>query len=120
MRFALAHSYDIGGQPDRAYGFVALGERLRDTAMDVSGLVHPLEPHSIGPALGLRSRAFSFAKAPRRDRVAGFKRGASGALAGRRPAFRRRKSDRGGRLSQSGAFYALETEIVVSSEPGGR
>ena len=57
--YALAHSYDIGGQPDRAYGFVALGERLRETAIDVSGLVRPLEPHSITPVLGLRSRAFS-------------------------------------------------------------
>jgi len=49
--YALAHSYDIGGHPDRAYGFVALGERLRETAIDVSGLVRPLEPHSITPVL---------------------------------------------------------------------
>jgi hypothetical protein len=33
---ALAHGYDIGGHPDRAYELVALGERIRDTATDVS------------------------------------------------------------------------------------
>ena len=57
--YALAHSYDIGGQPDRAYAFVALGERLHNIAADVSDLARPLEPHSVGPVLGLRSRAFS-------------------------------------------------------------
>ena len=57
--YALAHSYDIGGQPNRAYGLVALGERIRDTATDVSDLARPVEPHSVGPALGLRWRAFS-------------------------------------------------------------
>ena len=29
--YALAHGYDIGGQTERAYGLVALGERIRDT-----------------------------------------------------------------------------------------
>ena len=38
----LAHSYDIGGQRDRAYAFVAFGERLREMAMGVS-ISH--EPH---------------------------------------------------------------------------
>ena len=57
--YALAHSYDIGGQPDRAYAFVALGERLRNTVMDVSDIARPFEPHSVAPLLGLRSRAFS-------------------------------------------------------------
>ena len=57
--YALAHGYDIGGQPNRAYGLVALGERIRDTATDVSDLARPIEPHSVGPLLGLRSRAYS-------------------------------------------------------------
>jgi hypothetical protein len=56
--YALAHGYDIGGHPDRAYGFMALGERLRETAADVSDLARPFEPHAIAPSLGLRSRAF--------------------------------------------------------------
>ena len=56
--YALAHGYDIGGQKERAYGLVALGERIRDTATDVSDLARP-EPHSVGPTLGLRWRAFS-------------------------------------------------------------
>ena len=55
--YALAHGYDIGGHPDRA--FVALGERIRDTATDVSDLARPIEPHSAAPLYGLRSRAFS-------------------------------------------------------------
>jgi hypothetical protein len=57
--YSLAHSYDIGGWPDRAYVLVALGERLRDTAIDVSDLDRPVEPPSATPVLGLRSRAFS-------------------------------------------------------------
>jgi hypothetical protein len=57
--YALAHGYDIGGQPDRAYALVALGERLRDTATDLSDLARPIEPHSAAPASGLRWRAFS-------------------------------------------------------------
>jgi hypothetical protein len=58
--YVLAHSYDIGGRPDRAYGLVALGERLRETATDVSILARPVEPHrSCLEPLGLRSRAFS-------------------------------------------------------------
>jgi hypothetical protein len=56
--YSLAHSYDIGGWPERAYVLVALGERLRDTAMDVSDLGRPVERHCAMP-LGLRSRAFS-------------------------------------------------------------
>jgi hypothetical protein len=57
--YALAHGYDIGGHTDRAYGLVALGERIRDTARDVSDLARPVEPDSVAPALGLRWRAFS-------------------------------------------------------------
>ena len=57
--YALAHGYDIGGHPNRAYGLVALGERIRDTATDVSNLGRPIEPHSAAPLHGLRSRAFS-------------------------------------------------------------
>ena len=57
--YSLAHSYDIGGQPDRAYVLVALAERLRDTATDMSTLTPPIESHSVAPVLGLRSRAFS-------------------------------------------------------------
>jgi len=57
--YALAHGYDIGGHPDRAYRLVALGERISDTATDVSDLARPLEPHSAAPLHGLRSRAFS-------------------------------------------------------------
>ena len=53
--YALAHDYDIGGHPDRAYGLVALGERIRDTATDVSDLARPIEPHSAAPLHGLRS-----------------------------------------------------------------
>ena len=80
--YALAHGYDIGGQPDRAYALVALGERLRDTATDLSDLARPIEPHSAAPASGLRWRAFSLRRTPERNRVAGFKRGASGTTAG--------------------------------------
>ena len=57
--YALAHGYDIGGHTERAYGLVALGERIRDTATDVSDLARPVEPHSVAPALGLRWRAVS-------------------------------------------------------------
>ena len=57
--YALAHGYDIAGQLDRAYAFVAFGERLHNTAADVSDLARPVEPHSVAPVLGLRSRAFS-------------------------------------------------------------
>jgi hypothetical protein len=57
--YALAHGYDIGGQTDRAYGFVALAERLCDTASEISALAVPIEPHSDVPILGLRSRAFA-------------------------------------------------------------
>ena len=57
--YALAHSYDIGGHTERAYGLVALGERIRDTATDVSSLARPAEPHGVPPAIGLRWRAFS-------------------------------------------------------------
>ena len=57
--YALAHGYDIGGHPDRAYGLVALGERIRDTATDVSNLARTIEPHSAAPLHGLRSRAYS-------------------------------------------------------------
>ena len=42
-----------------APALVALGERLRDTATDVSDLARPIEPHSAAPLHGLRSRAFS-------------------------------------------------------------
>jgi hypothetical protein len=64
--YALAHGYDIGGQTERAYGLVALGERIRDTATDVSDLARPVEPHSVGPALGLSLRAFSLRRLLRR------------------------------------------------------
>ena len=57
--YALAHGYDIGGHPNRAYGLVALGERIRDTATDVGNLARPIEPHSAAPLHGLRSRVFS-------------------------------------------------------------
>jgi hypothetical protein len=57
--YALAHGYDIGGQPNRAYGLVALGERIRDTATDMSNLARRTEPHSAAPLHGLRSRAYS-------------------------------------------------------------
>ena len=57
--YALAHGYDIGGHTDRAYGLVALGERIRDTATDMSDLARPVEPDSVAPALGLRWRAVS-------------------------------------------------------------
>ena len=57
--YALAHGYDIGGHPDRAYRLVALGEQIRDAATDVSNLARLIEPHSAAPLHGLRSRAFS-------------------------------------------------------------
>jgi hypothetical protein len=57
--YALAHGYDIGGHPDRAYRLVALGEQIRDAATDVSDLARPIEPHSAAPLHGLRFRAFS-------------------------------------------------------------
>ena len=60
--YALAHGYDIGGQPDRAYALVALGERIRDTATDVSDLARPIEPHSAAPGLGSEVEGFLFAK----------------------------------------------------------
>jgi hypothetical protein len=56
--YALAHSYDIARQPGRAYAFLAMGERLRETVADVSSLVRQVEPHSPGPAIGLVARAF--------------------------------------------------------------
>jgi hypothetical protein len=57
--YALAHGCDLGGQPDRAYGFVALAERLRNTASDANDLACPIEPHSIAPPLSLKARAYS-------------------------------------------------------------
>jgi hypothetical protein len=56
--YALAHSYDVARQPGRAYAFLAIGERLRETVADVSSLVRQVEPHGADPALGLVSRAF--------------------------------------------------------------
>jgi hypothetical protein len=44
--YLLAHSYDIGGQRDRAYGFVAFGERLREMATGVCVPARPDEPRS--------------------------------------------------------------------------
>ena len=82
--YALAHSYDIGGHTERAYGLVALGERIRDTATDVSSLARPAEPHGVPPAHRSEVEGLFRAKAPERNRLAGSKRGASGAKAGRR------------------------------------
>ena len=56
---ALAHSYDVGGQADRAFAYVALGERLHGTASDISSLARPVEPHGVAPVHGLRLRALS-------------------------------------------------------------
>jgi hypothetical protein len=62
---------------------VDLGERIRDTATDVSDLARSVEPHSVAPALGQVEGLF-LAKALERNRLAGSKRGASGAKVGRR------------------------------------
>jgi hypothetical protein len=59
--YVLAHSYDIGGQRDRAWEFVALGERLHETAMGTSVLTRPDEPHSSGAAPALGSQGPSMA-----------------------------------------------------------
>jgi hypothetical protein len=48
--YALAHGYDIGGHPDRAYRLVALGEQLRDAATDVSDLAVEPQQVVLGPA----------------------------------------------------------------------
>ena len=80
--YALAHGYDIGGHTDRAYALVALGERIRDTATDVSDLARPVEPHSVATSPRSEVEGLFLAKAPERNRVAGSKRGASGAKAG--------------------------------------
>jgi hypothetical protein len=55
--YALAHSHDIGRQPDWAYAFVALAERLHETAADLSGLVRHGKPLAVEPAMDLVSRA---------------------------------------------------------------
>ena len=59
LSYALAHSYDIGGQPNRAFAFVALGEWLRETAVDVSNLTRPAMAIGATPVLGLQARALS-------------------------------------------------------------
>ena len=49
--YVLAHSCDIGGEQDRARGFVTLGERLREAAVEASVLARPDELHNPGVAL---------------------------------------------------------------------
>ena len=78
--YALAHGYDIGGQTERAYGLVALGERIRDTT-DVSDLARPVEPHSVRTSPRSEVEGLFLAKALERNRLAGSRRGASGATA---------------------------------------
>jgi hypothetical protein len=55
--YFLALSYDFGGQPDRAYAFLALGERLREAHADVGSLTRPAEPNGVAAAHSLRARA---------------------------------------------------------------
>jgi hypothetical protein len=65
--YALAHSYDIGGDFDHAWKLVSIGEYLREAASQLNGVaVHILDPQNVTPAWGLKSRALSL-----RSRVLG-------------------------------------------------
>jgi hypothetical protein len=58
--YALAHSYDIGGCPDRAHGLIGIGEKLRDAVGQLDDLIQ-----STAPISGLRARAFSLRRVSR-------------------------------------------------------
>jgi hypothetical protein len=58
--YALAHSYDIGGDFDQAWKFVSIGEYLREAANQLNEVaVHIVDPQNVTPAWGLKSRALS-------------------------------------------------------------
>jgi hypothetical protein len=57
--YALAHSYDIGGDLDHAWRLVSVGEYLRDAANQLKDPVHIMQPPSVTAAWGLKSRALS-------------------------------------------------------------
>jgi hypothetical protein len=65
--YALAHSYDIGGDFDHAWKLLSIGEYLREAASWLNeDAVHVLEPQDVTLAWGLKSRALSL-----RSRVQG-------------------------------------------------
>ena len=59
--YALAHSYDIGGDFDHAWKLVSIGEYLREAANQLNEVaVHVVDdPQNVTPAWGLKSRALS-------------------------------------------------------------
>jgi hypothetical protein len=58
--YALAHSYDIGGDLDHAWKLVSIGEYLREAASQLNEVVvHIVDPQDVMPAWGLKSRALS-------------------------------------------------------------
>jgi hypothetical protein len=58
--YALAHSYDIGGDFDHAWKLVSIGEYLREAADQLNEVaVHIVDPQNVTPAWGLKSRALS-------------------------------------------------------------
>jgi hypothetical protein len=53
--YALAHSYDIGGDFDHAWKLVSIGEYLREAASQLNEVaVHILDPQNVTPAWGLK------------------------------------------------------------------
>jgi hypothetical protein len=58
--YALAHSYDVGGDLDLAWKLVSVGEYLREAASRLTeDAVHILEVQDSTPPWGLKSRALS-------------------------------------------------------------
>jgi hypothetical protein len=54
--YALAHSNDLSGYPDRAYEMLVIGECLREATDHLDVLIHSVEAARLKP-FGLKSRA---------------------------------------------------------------
>jgi hypothetical protein len=54
--YALAHSNDLSGYPDRAYEMLVIGECLREATDHLDVLIHSVEAGRLKP-FGLKSRA---------------------------------------------------------------
>jgi hypothetical protein len=54
--YAIAHSNDLSGYPDRAYEMLVIGECLREATDHLDVLIHSVEAGRLKP-FGLKSRA---------------------------------------------------------------
>jgi hypothetical protein len=55
--FAIAHSYDIAGYPDRAWKLVGVGDCIRDAVMRLDDIGHDIVPRKPVTVSGLLLRA---------------------------------------------------------------